>query len=35
MVSISYDPLDLINLTEKTVLSQTEDQYPFVTFYKQ
>ena len=25
----SYDPLSLIDMIEKTVLAQTEDQYPF------
>jgi hypothetical protein len=30
-VSISYDPLTLYRLIEKTVLAQTEDQYPFAT----
>jgi hypothetical protein len=28
-VSTSYDPLDLYRLIEKTILAQTEDQYPF------
>jgi hypothetical protein len=30
-VSISYDPLTLYRLIERTVLAQTEDQYPFAT----
>jgi hypothetical protein len=30
-VSSSYDPLTLYRLIEKTVLAQTEDQYPFAT----
>ena len=33
--STSYDPLTLINLISKTVLGQTEDQYPFATVYEQ
>jgi hypothetical protein len=33
--SISYDPLTLFRLIEKTVLAQTEDQYPFATVYDQ
>ena len=33
--STSYDPLVLIQLIEKTVLAQTEDQYPFATVYDQ
>jgi hypothetical protein len=28
---ISYDPLTLYRLIERTVLAQTEDQYPFAT----
>jgi hypothetical protein len=28
-VSISHDPLTLYRLIERTVLAQTEDQYPF------
>ena len=28
-VSILYYPLELINLTKKTVLDQTEEQHPF------
>ena len=35
IVSASNDPLLLISLIEKTVLSQTEDQYPFATAYDQ
>jgi hypothetical protein len=34
-VSTSYDPLTLFRLIEKTVLAQTEDQYPFATVYEQ
>jgi hypothetical protein len=34
-VSISYDPLTLYRLIERTVLAQTEYQYPFATVYDQ
>lgn len=34
-VSTSNDPLILYRLIEKTVLAQTEDQYPFATVYEQ
>jgi hypothetical protein len=34
-VSISYDPLTLYRLIERTLLAQTEDQYPFATVYDQ
>jgi hypothetical protein len=34
-VSILYDPLTLFRLIERTVLAQTEDQYPFATVYDQ
>jgi hypothetical protein len=34
-VSVSYDPLTLYQLIEKTILAQTEDQYPFATIYEQ
>lgn len=34
-VSAAYDPLTLFRLIEKTVLAQTEDQYPFATVYNQ
>jgi hypothetical protein len=34
-VSTSYDPLLLYRLVEKTILAQTEDQYPFATVYEQ
>jgi hypothetical protein len=34
-VSTSYDPLALYRLIEKTILAQTEDQYPFATVYAQ
>ena len=33
--SQSYDPLTLYRLIEKTILGQTEDQYPFATVYEQ
>jgi hypothetical protein len=33
--SESYDPLTLLRLIEKTILAQTEDQYPFATVYEQ
>jgi hypothetical protein len=35
VVSTSYHPLDLYRLIEKTMLVQTEDQYPFATVYDQ
>ena len=35
VVSTYYDPLKLYRLNEKTVLGQTEDQYPFATVYNQ
>jgi hypothetical protein len=35
IVSIFYDPLTLYRLIERTVLAQTEDQYPFATVYDQ
>jgi hypothetical protein len=34
-VTQSYDPLTLYRLIEKTLLSQTEDQYPIATVYDQ
>ena len=34
-VSQSYDPLLLLNLIERNILSQTEDQYPYATVYEQ
>jgi hypothetical protein len=34
-VSTLYDPLTLYRLIERTVLAQTEDQYPFATVYDQ
>jgi hypothetical protein len=34
-VSILYDPLTLYRLIERTVLAQTEDQYPYATVYDQ
>jgi len=33
--SESYDPLTLMKLIKKTILSQTKEQYPFATIYKQ
>lgn len=33
--STSNDPLTLFKLIEKTILAQTEDQYPFATVYEQ
>jgi hypothetical protein len=35
VVSTSYDPLTLYRLIEQTILSKTEDQYPFATVYDQ
>jgi hypothetical protein len=35
VVSTSYDPLTLYRLIERTILAQTEDQYPFATMYDQ
>jgi hypothetical protein len=35
VVSTSYDPLMLYRLIERTILAQTEDQYPFATVYDQ
>ena len=35
MVSQDYKPLALLDLIEKTVLDQTEDQYPFAIVYAQ
>ena len=35
MVSQDYEPLAVLDLTEKTVLSQTEDQYTFAIVYVQ
>ena len=34
-VATSNDLLQLISITEKTVLAQTEDQYPFAIVYEQ
>ena len=34
-VTTSYDPLQLISIIDKMVLSQTEDQYNFAIFYEQ
>jgi hypothetical protein len=33
--SESYDPLTLFRIIEKTILAQTEDQYPYATVYEQ
>jgi hypothetical protein len=33
--SESYDPLTLFRLIERTILAQTEDQYPYATVYDQ
>jgi hypothetical protein len=35
VVSTSYDPLTIYRLTERTILAQTEEQYPFATVYDQ
>ncbi len=35
VVSVSYDPFTMYRLIEKTILAQTEDQYPFATVYDQ
>jgi hypothetical protein len=35
VVSTSYNPLTLYCLIERTILAQTEDQYPFATVYDQ
>jgi hypothetical protein len=35
MTSMSYNPLELYRLIEKTTLAQTEDQYLFATVYDQ
>jgi hypothetical protein len=35
LVSTSYDPLPIYCLIERTILAQTEDQYPFATVYDQ
>jgi hypothetical protein len=35
IVSVSYDPLILYRLIEKSILAQTEDQYPFTMVYYQ
>jgi hypothetical protein len=35
VVSTSYDPLTLYRLIERTILAQSEDQYPFATVYDQ
>jgi hypothetical protein len=34
-VNTSYDPLTLYRLIERTILAQTEDQYPLATVYDQ
>jgi hypothetical protein len=33
IVSTSYDPITFYCLIERTILAQTEDQYPFATMY--
>ena len=33
--STSYDTIKLMELIEKNILSQTEDQYPFAKIYEQ
>ena len=33
--STSCDPLQILALIDNTILAQTEDQYPFATFYEQ
>jgi hypothetical protein len=35
VISVSYNRLTLYRLIEKTILAQTEDQYPFATVYEQ
>jgi hypothetical protein len=35
VLSTSYDPLTIYCLIERTILKQTEDQYPFATVYDQ
>jgi hypothetical protein len=35
VVSTSYDPITLCRLIERTILAQTENQYPFATVYDQ
>jgi hypothetical protein len=35
VVSTPYDPITLYRLMERTILAQTEDQYPFATVYDQ
>ena len=32
---MSYDPLKFMDMIEKTILAQIEDQYPFGTVYEQ
>ena len=34
-VATSYNPLQLISIIDKTVLAQTEGQYPFAIVYEQ
>ena len=34
-VATSYNPLQLISVIDKTVLAETEDQYPFAIVYEQ
>ncbi len=33
-ISISYDPLELYKLIERTILKQMEDQYPFAAIHE-
>jgi hypothetical protein len=33
IVSTSYDPLTIYRFIDRTILAQTEDQYPFDTVY--
>jgi hypothetical protein len=35
VVSTSYEHLTIYRLIERTILAQTEDQYPFATVYDQ
>ena len=32
---MSYDPLKFMDIIEKTIMAQIEDQYPFGTVYEQ
>ena len=33
-IGVNMDPLELMDLIEKTILAQTSDQYPFATAYE-